>query len=632
MNHRVPPRRRVTLPAAALSAMLGLGGACVPAPHDAMPEEPGGAAKPTPIATPTPVVPSARLGSPPALTGGTLLILRDGNTAVAADPDRDAVFVVDLVSERLRATASLNPGEQPGRLVQGPGDTVFVVLRQAGSVLALNSRDGKISKRQPVCPAPRGIAFDPDGEALHVACAGGELVSLAADTLAEVRRVQLDRDLRDVVVSGDHLYVSRFRSAEVLRVKTADLSLIDRRQPPGSAAANQPLAMFRNSVPIDPNTKAALPSVAWRMRARTGGGAMMLHQESSNGELGTEGGGYGGGPCKGAMGAAVVQFHEGDAAPTSSGQFMFTALPIDFDVSPDGKSFAMISAGGPGPFASGPIILSSMASVTQPGSCVQPPPPDDPIIEYRPPTGDPVAVAFDGQGRLVAQTREPARIEILTHKGGSVKLSDISRVDAGYQLFHQMTGSGLACASCHPEGGDDGRVWRFAKIGARRTQNLLGGIAMTAPFHWDGDMKDFGQLMQEVFTGRMQGPPVDATQVAALGTWLDRQPALAIERPRDPEAVTRGKTLFNDAKVACASCHSGPLLTDNSNRLVGTGSMLQVPSLRGIAARAPYMHDGCARTLMDRFDAKCGGGDQHGVTSHLAPPQLQDLVAYLESL
>ena len=594
------------------------------------------------------------------ISGGTLSVTRDGKTAVAADPDRDALFVVDLVSERLLATVPLQAGDEPGRLVQGADDTVFTALRRGGAILSLNPRDGKIGKRKPICAAPRGIGFDGNGAtpALHVACAGGELVTLDAATLTETRRVQLDRDLRDVVVSGDHLYVSRFRSAEVLRVRTADLGIIDRTVAPGSQAANQLLRNFGGMVapapapaptgsadpavpapaPIDPNTKAAQPSVAWRLRPLPSGGAIMLHQEASNGELGTEGGGYGGGPCKGAMGSAVVEFHDGAAAPTSSGQIMFTALPLDFDFSPDGKNFAMITAGGRGPFGGGPIIFGAseaLFSQTQ-GPCIQPPPPSDPVIEFRPPTGEPVAVAFDGQGRLVAQTREPARIEILTARGGSIKLSDVSRADVGLQLFHQVTNSGLACASCHPEGGDDGRVWRFAKIGMRRTQNLLGGIAMTAPFHWDGDMKDFGQLMKEVFTGRMQGPQVDSTQIAAMNTWIDRQAAFPLAAPQGQDAqdaVARGKTLFNDTKVACASCHKGTLLTDNTSRLVGTGSMLQVPSLRGIAARAPYMHDGCAKTLMDRFtDTKCGGGDTHGVTSHLAQPQLQDLVTYLESL
>jgi hypothetical protein len=47
--------------------------------------------------------------------------------------------------------------------------------------------------------------------------------------------------------------------------------------------------------------------------------------------------------------------------------------------------------------------------------------------------------------------------------------------------------------------------------------------------------------------------------------------------------------------------------------------------------RAPYLHDGCAATLADRFGA-CGGGDRHGATSTLSSAELADLIAYLETL
>ncbi len=58
-----------------------------------------------------------------------------------------------------------------------------------------------------------------------------------------------------------------------------------------------------------------------------------------------------------------------------------------------------------------------------------------------------------------------------------------------------------------------------------------------------------------------------------------------------------------------------------------------MPSLVRIGTRAPFMHDGCAPTLKDRFtNPACGGGDRHGKTSHLSDAQLDDLVAYLETL
>src|SRR6476646_5297858 len=55
--------------------------------------------------------------APPAISGGTLRILADGHTAVAADPDRDQVYIVDLTAKSVRATVALNPGDEPGRVV-----------------------------------------------------------------------------------------------------------------------------------------------------------------------------------------------------------------------------------------------------------------------------------------------------------------------------------------------------------------------------------------------------------------------------------------------------------------------------------------------------------------------------------
>lgn len=54
------------------------------------------------------------------------------------------------------------------------------------------------------------------------------------------------------------------------------------------------------------------------------------------------------------------------------------------------------------------------------------------------------------------------------------------------------------------------------------------------------------------------------------------------------------------------------------------------PSLVGLDARAPFMHDGCATTLADRFDL-CGG-NAHGQTAHLDEANKNDLIQYQRSL
>jgi len=88
-----------------------------------------------------------------------------------------------------------------------------------------------VAERRDVCPEPRGLAWDAATDLIHVACTGGELVSLPAAGGPAVRTLILDRDLRDVIVTGDRLVVTRFRSAELLTLDAAG-AVISRVKPP----------------------------------------------------------------------------------------------------------------------------------------------------------------------------------------------------------------------------------------------------------------------------------------------------------------------------------------------------------------------------------------------------------------
>jgi mono/diheme cytochrome c family protein len=125
---------------------------------------------------------------------------------------------------------------------------------------------------------------------------------------------------------------------------------------------------------------------------------------------------------------------------------------------------------------------------------------------------------------------------------------------------------------------------------------------------------------------------LNSTEQQALANWMDRLPSLPHITPADGAAVDRGRALFENPAVGCATCHSGIALTNNASVDVGTGGPVQVPSLRGVRWPAPYMHTGCAATLADRFDPACGGGEAHGHTAGLSDAQRADLVAYLETL
>jgi hypothetical protein len=171
----------------------------------------------------------------------------------------------------------------------------------------------------------------------------------------------------------------------------------------------------------------------------------------------------------------------------------------------------------------------------------------------------------------------------------------------------------------------------FDSVGERRTQLFNMGITQTLPLHWDGEFANLDALVDEVFVRRMGGPELAPEHVNALAGWIETlKPNAPMRSGDDPEAQ-RGKALFDSPDVGCASCHSGQLLTNNASVDVGTGGVFQVPSLVGVAYHQPYIHTGCAKTLRQRFDPACGG-DKHGDTSKLSSSQLDDLVAYLETL
>jgi hypothetical protein len=247
-----------------------------------------------------------------------------------------------------------------------------------------------------------------------------------------------------------------------------------------------------------------------------------------------------------------------------------------------------------------------------------------------------LAAAYRATGRVLMQRRRPAALVVDNRDYvDTIYLPAEEALDPGNDLFHVFTPSGIACASCHPEGGDDGHVWDFAMT-RRRTQPLLGGLLGTAPFHWSGDQPDMGAIMTSALEERMGARgTVTPSSVAEMSAWLDSLPAPR-GLTRDSEVVARGRVLFEDATVGCAGCHSGPQLTDSRTVDVGTGAAFQVPSLLGVAHRAPWLHDGCATTLEAVLDGTCQAAGApvgaHGDVSGLDASALADLIAYVESL
>jgi mono/diheme cytochrome c family protein len=535
--------------------------------------------------------------SPPPISGGTLIVSADGKTAFAADPDRDAIYVVDLASEKV-TTVALSSHDEPGRLALDPSGRVHVALRRSGKIVTIDAT-GALVGRRAVCPAPRGITFDEVGARLVVVCQGGEVVALepAADG-AVTQLAQIDADLRDVVISGSTMYISRFRTAEILELDATGY-VISRQRPT--------LALVDSSV----------ATLGWRMIASPVKDAVpiMVHELASSSAVQPSAGGYGA-PAFDPT-ACADQSPPGIVTPAvSTGDLLPNDAVLPVDIAANSSRFLVVAAGN-----AHTLVLPQIFEVLPGGPCGK-----GQTFNI---DGQATAVAMLDEDRFIVQSREPARL-VLMPEGKAIELSATKREDTGHAIFHSNSGSGIACASCHGEGGDDAHIWTFSTVGARRTPSLRGTLDGTAPYHWSGEMADISHLVDDVLSQRMQGPNLVADQKAALQKWLFALPAPTPASGVDAAAAARGKALFEANTTSCSSCHSGTRFTNSATVDVGTGGRFQVPSLVGVSARLPLMHAGCAATLEDRFGA-CAT-KLHGTTSWLSPAQIADLVAYLKTL
>jgi YVTN family beta-propeller protein len=237
----------------------------------------------------------------------------------------------------------------------------------------------------------------------------------------------------------------------------------------------------------------------------------------------------------------------------------------------------------------------------------------------------------------------------------------------GKRLFHSSARPDLAlakwisCNTCHVEGEHDGRTWLLQYTGevpvgataiiTRNTTSLLGMIE-TYPLRWSAEWNEsadsefsirFEQFGRGLIEGQMHstlGPPNGGRSydLDCLAAFIDSL-AVPVRTHSLTPVEARGKAIFESAETDCLRCHPPPLYTDLKQHDVGTadavgewfGPAIDTPTLRTLYDSAPYLHDGSAATLHEVLTT-ANPADEHGITSSLAPQEIDDLVAFLSAL
>lgn len=546
--------------------------------------------------------------TPPAISGGSMTALSDG-TLVIGDIDRDVLWVVKGHGELIRRIA-LSPGAEPGRVVEGAAGTAYVVLRKQNAIAQLDVASGTLSTFA-TCSMPRALVYRAAQHELLVGCADGSIARHVGATHTEFAVDSKISDLRDLVEEGDHLIATSFRSAKVFSI---------------DSASGVTTSLTHTGVATD-----GVARVAWRAIG-TPNGTLVSYQTERATKLpliGSTCGAYGSPtPSLPSLVVSTVGRVQGKNVQALTMR-PNGVLPVDIAANAAGD-FVIAAAATNGVEVSWPFDYAGAwadAGIdVSDGGFSLPDGGDNRVFL----TGQPVAVVSRGDEFVVFE-REPAGLAFITKKSNTaveVGLAGASVESTGHRIFHQATGANIACASCHPEAGDDEHVWQFAE-GARRTPTLRGGLSSTAPFHWNGDLPTMPALISDVMVRRMSGSQQSDERSSALLAWIDSQHALPAP-PVNQTSALRGEALFNSAQTQCASCHFGPQGTNNTSVSVGTSGAFQVPRLVELGWRTQWFHDGRIATAADRF-GPAGGGDLHGHTSQLTAQDKADLVEYLKT-
>jgi hypothetical protein len=666
-------------------------------------------ASPSPSASTAEASASASASAPES--GPALQAATHEGSAISRSAANDSFFVADEDHHALRTLlmplgpSGVSSMELPGAPAQvlsipaagGKGERVLVTIRDPGMLLILERKGAALTEVARVAvPADAwGLAVTPDERTAIVTSAWTHQVT--AVDLASAKAawsVDVAREPRGVVVRADGkaAYVSHLVGAELTRV---DLDT------PKAKRLPLPTAPMRSKVPLEASLTYALvmsPDGHRVFAARHalgapgpgvwfGTGAVDVLMTSNDMPLA---------PPKRDPPVMVGADPNGDTLATpfhpfvqpramiyrksertlliaSEGEGLLSeldALAIDpgapaFGVMGDepteppvSRLYGIPATGRPKPMCGAPTGLALTKD-------------EQSALMYCRSSNEVIQIALETPGTRRTRTDSPvsARVPVAEEqlKGEAAR---------GRTFFYDATdpiaSGGLGCAGCHPEGRDDGHIWREV-LGApanepvfvggpdvpkiktlghpRQTPMLAGRVSSEGPYGWHAQNADLVARIEEgEHLHRWFPPPKkwDALKgevrlrASSLAAFLRAGlvPPPHEKRELSPEEA-KGKEIFSRADVACATCHSPD--TEYTSRLpvaikdldyrvgfeIDTKKEFKTPSLSFIANTAPYFHDGRVNTLEELIDTN---DDRMGKTNQLSKEEKAALVAFLKTL
>jgi YVTN family beta-propeller protein len=618
----------------------------------------------------------------PALSTG--IAVEDRATANdrlwVVNPDNGSVTVVDAVTHA--KLAEINVGVAPRTLAIAPNGEVWVTNKDSATLSVISPVSLSVTRTisLPFASQPYGIAMAPAGSAAYVALeATGMLLKLDVAGYTVLGVVAVGPNPRHVAVNstGSLVYVSRFVTAPQPGESTAtvettlngalaggEVVIVNA----GSMSIQKTVTLRHSDRPDAENQGRGVPNYLGATVISPDGQSAWVPSKQDNVQRGALRNGLGLNfqntvraissrivTATGSEHYAARLDHDNAglasaAAFDRNGVYLFVALETSREV-------AVIDAHG-----SWEIFRADTGRAPQ-GVALS----ADGRRLYVSNFMDRTVSVFDLAPLIVDGTSDLPPLATVSTVG-TEKLS--SQVLRGKQFFYDAKDIRLArdgyisCASCHSDGGHDGRVWDLTGFGEglRNTSSLRGRAGAQGFLHWSNnfdEVQDFeGQIRglsggtglmtdAQFNTGTRSQPLGDsktgissdldalAAYVASLGSF-----ASSAQRNGDGSltaSAVAGRAVFLGR--GCAGCHGGPAFTSSAtnnpqnigtlkpasgSRLGGPLTGIDIPTLRDTWATAPYLHDGSAPTLADAIRAHAGVS--------VTEAEMPNLVAYVAQI
>lgn len=583
---------------------------------------------------------------------------RDGRLWVV-NPDADSVSVFDGTG--LNKLAEVTVGSQPRSLAIAPTGEVWVVNRGSATITVLDGSSRALSRTisLPSASSPYGIVLDDAGQAFVTLEATGQLLKISASGVA-LGSVNVGGSPRHLALSADRnqLLVTRFITRAQPGEGTAVVQTVVNgvRQgaevhvlSPQSLSALRTIVLQHSDKPDTTVTARGVPNYLGAPAMSPDGRSAWVPSKQDN-------------ILRGSLRDGQNLNFENTVRAISS-RIDLVAQSEDATARVDHDNASLASAALYHP--TGSLVFVALETSRQ----VAVMDPNGRRELFRLDVGRaPQALTLSPDGmrlfvhNFMDRTVGVHSLEALLRRGesratqiglmASVGVEKLSaNVLKGKQLFYDARDPRLArdaymsCASCHNDGGHDGRTWDFTGEGEglRNTISLRGRAGAQGRLHWSGnfdEVQDFegqirtlaqgtGLMTDEQFnTGSRSQPLGDrktgvSSDLDALAAYVASLNSFDASPWRGPggqltASALAGRTVF---AAQCVSCHGGADFTDSASgqlrnvgtikpssgkRLNATLSGLDTPTLRDAWSTAPYLHDGSAASVDDAVRAHSG--------------------------